>query len=315
MKLINKTFVVILMLQILIGGTFVFSQTTATNNQSNVNTVQPSIMVVPWSSIGEDIRTKIEKDFNYRTAITKISNAFSDRGFSTKDFVTQLQNTLNDQTISQEKMNQTDLFKKVIELSPTDYYIETEVYFVPHSDGTTKAKILLTAIDKFTGDKIAAEPMSSPPFKTDDLAKLAEKALEDEGKLEKFFQLLNSEFTKIREVGRTITIKIELESNTKHKLDEEIGDNYDLLSDVIIKWVKANSYKQYAKIKGNSTNLLYFDDVKIPLRDDEGNNYDINKFATSMYKFLRQTGKITTLGNISLQKDIKGNNLYFKIAD
>jgi hypothetical protein len=297
-----------------IGFSAIVNAQTNNTTTTSVNQVQPSIMVVPWSSKDEDLRTKIEKDFNYRTALMKISNAFSDRGFSTKDFVTQLQNTLNDQTISQEKMKQSDLFKKVIELSPTDYYIETEVLLFPSAD-VNKVKILMNAIDKFSGDKIAAEPMESQPFRTDDWAKLTEKALEDEGKLEKFFQLLNSEFAKTREIGRTITIKIELDGSTSHKLDEEVGSNYDLLSDIVIKWVKENSYKQYAKSKGSTSSLLFFDEVKIPLRDEQGNNYDINNFATNMYKFLRQTGKITKSGNLTVQKEIKGNNLYFKLAD
>jgi hypothetical protein len=277
-----------------------------------ITQVQPTVMVVPWSSKGEDLRIKIESDANYRTAIQIISNAFSQRGFTTKDFVTQLQNSLNDQTISGDKINQSSLFKKVIEISPTDYYIETEVDLEELSSGNI-VTIRMNAIDKFTGDKTSAEVMRSQPFRTDNWSKLVELALQDQGKLERFFSLLNNEFAKIREIGRTITIKIEVKETSANRLDEELGDDFDFLSDLIIKWVKENSFKNYSRTKGNTSTLLYFDEVKIPLRDESGMNYDINSFASEMRKYLRRIGKMTKSGEIILDQDIKGSNILFTI--
>jgi hypothetical protein len=283
-----------------------------TGMAQDVTQVQPTIMIVPWSSKGEDLRTKIENDANYRTAIQVISNAFSQRGCSTKDFVTQLQNSLNDQTISSEKMNQTSLFKKVIEMSPTDYYIETEVTLKELSSGNS-VEIRMNAIDKFTGDKISAEMMRSQPFRTDDWSKLVELALKDDGKLERFFSLVSNEFAKIREIGRTITVKVEVKETSVHRLDNEVGDDFDFLSDLIIDWVKENSYKNYSRTKGNTSTLLYFDEVKIPLRDESGMNYDINTFAKEMRKQMRRLGKITDAGELKVEQDIKGSNILFTI--
>jgi len=273
--------------------------------------VQPTIMVVPWSSQGEDLRTKIENDVNYRTAIQVVSNAFSSKGFTTKDFVTQLQNTLNDQVISESRFNQTDLFKQVIELSPTDYYIETEIIMLRLSSGN-KVKILLNAVDKYSGAKTSAEPMSSKLFRTEDWSTLTEQALEDGGKMERFFSLLNEEFARIRENGRTISIKIEVSQGSVHSLDDEIGDDYDMLSDIIVEYVKQNAYKNYARTKGNTENLLYFNEVKIPLMKD-GVNYLVDDFAKDMYKFLRRTGKKTESGELKVKKDVKGTNVLFSI--
>jgi hypothetical protein len=282
--------------------------------ESDLTQVQPTIMVVPYTSKGEDLREKIENDANYRIAMQVISNAFSKRGFTTKDFVNNLQNTLNDQVISDEHMSQTDLFKKAIELTPTDYYIQTEILMLPNSSGN-KVRILMSAIDKFSGDKTPAEPMESQPFRTGDWGKLTQLALEDGGKLESFFSLLGNEFAKIRETGRTISVKIEVAATSSHKLDEEVGDDFDLLSDLITDWVKKNAYKNYVHTQGNSATLLYFDEVKIPLRDEEGNNYDINEFSKKLYKFLRRTGKLTESGSMTAKKEIKGTMLYYQLND
>jgi hypothetical protein len=157
--------------------------------------------------------------------------------------------------------------------------------------------------------------MESQPFRTGDWGKLTQLALEDGGKLESFFSLLGNEFAKIRETGRTISVKIEVAATSSHKLDEEVGDDFDLLSDLITDWVKKNAYKNYVHTQGNSATLLYFDEVKIPLRDEEGNNYDINEFSKKLYKFLRRTGKLTESGSMTAKKEIKGTMLYYQLND
>jgi hypothetical protein len=282
--------------------------------ESTITQVQPTIMVVPYTSKGEDLRAKIESktDPSYRMALQVISNAFSNKGFTTKDFVNNLQNTLNDQIISESNTSQTELFKKVIELSPTDYYIQTEILRVPSSSGN-RVRILMSAIDKFSGDKTAAQPMESQPFRSEDWSKLTDLALKDGGKLESFFVLLKKEFAKIRETGRTISVKVEVSETSVHKLSDEVGDDFDMLSDLIVVWVKENAFKNYAHTRGNTGILLYFDEVKIPLRDKNGNNYDINDFSKGLYKFLRRTGKLTSSGSLKVRKDIKGTMLYFQL--
>ena len=49
--------------------------------------VQPKIMVIPFTKEGEDIRTILENDENKRIALTKIKEAFDERGISTIDFL------------------------------------------------------------------------------------------------------------------------------------------------------------------------------------------------------------------------------------
>ena len=192
------------------------------------------------------------------------------------------------------------------------YYIETEVDLEELTSGNV-VTIRMNAIDKFTGDKTSAEVMRSQPFRTDNWSKLVELALKEDGKLERFFSLLNNEFAKIRETGRTITVKIEVKETSPHRLDNEVGDDFDYLSDLIINWVKENSYKNYSRTKGSTSTLLYFDEIKIPLRDKEGMNYDINTFATEMRKQLRRLGKITESGELKVEQDIKGSNILFTI--
>ena len=50
---------------------------------SQVATVQPKIMVIPYTKEGEDIRTILEDDVNKRIILTKIKEAFDSRSFTT----------------------------------------------------------------------------------------------------------------------------------------------------------------------------------------------------------------------------------------
>ena len=49
-------------------------------------TVQPKIMVIPYTKQGEDIRTILENDVNKRITLTKVKEAFDSRGYTTVDF-------------------------------------------------------------------------------------------------------------------------------------------------------------------------------------------------------------------------------------
>ena len=51
---------------------------------------------------------------------------------------------------------------------------------------------------------------------------------------------------------------------------------------------------------------MIFDDVKIPLKDSTGKNYNPNKFALEIFKFFRSL-------NLQVEKDIKGNTIYVTI--
>ena len=50
-------------------------------------TARPKIMVIPYTTQGEDIRTVLENDVNKRIALTKIKEAFDQRGYTTVDFL------------------------------------------------------------------------------------------------------------------------------------------------------------------------------------------------------------------------------------
>ena len=92
---------------------------------TQVNTVQPKIMVIPYTKEGEDLRTILEEDINKRIAITKVKEAFDNRGFTTVDFVAKLKAAKDNQIFTSD--NQTDIKTQIIEMSGCDVYVEVEI--------------------------------------------------------------------------------------------------------------------------------------------------------------------------------------------
>ena len=56
------------------------------------------------------------------------------------------------------------------------------------------------------------------------------------------------------------------------------------ISNQIVEWIKSNAYKNQYRIKQDSESLLSFDEVRIPLRSDNGANYTVNDFAKAISK-------------------------------
>ena len=88
----------ILFLLSLLFSSLVFAQ---------VNTVQPSIMVVPFVPEGADIRESLDVSNDKRQVIAQISGAFADKGFATKDFYANFKSVSNNAAFEDD--SQTDL--------------------------------------------------------------------------------------------------------------------------------------------------------------------------------------------------------------
>ena len=72
-------------------------------------------------------------------------------------------------------------------------------------------------------------------------------------------------------------------------------------------WIGLNAYQGRANLVGIIENKMLFDEVRIPLFDQEtGRPYNPNRFANEVIRFLRSHG-------ITATRNIKGPNLFVTI--
>lgn len=278
------------------------SRSIAQTSTPAVTTVQPKIMVIPYTKEGEDIRMVLEADVNKRIVLTKIKEAFDSRGFTTVDFTAKLKAAGDNAIFTAD--NQTDLKSQIIQMSGADVYVEAETDVLLSSTGNS-VKMLVTAYEISTGNSLANKVGESGKFYTDDIGKLASKAIESCA--EDFLNVMQNKFTDIVENGKSIIINFGFAETSVHTMSSEVGTQGLQLSDELELWMEEHAYKNNYHIQGTTDRQMIFDDVRIPLKDPAtGNNYNTNKFALEIFKFMRSLG-------LKITRDIKGNTIYITI--
>lgn len=127
--------------------------------QSQGQNVQPTIMVVPFTKEGEDIRTVLESDVNKRAALTSIREEFDNRGFTTIDFLGKFRAMSTSSAFNEG--NQSDFVSEVIQNSGADVYITAEINLLRRGDGAKSVGIILNAYDVSTGQTLGNKQANS----------------------------------------------------------------------------------------------------------------------------------------------------------
>ena len=263
----------------------------------NSVTVQPKIMVVPYVTEGVDIQKTIEGDPNIRVVMSKIREAFDKRGFTTVDFEAKLKAQSANNALSQNA--QTDLKAMVIHGSGADIFVEAE-YVPTFSTSGNSVKIIMKAVDVSTGSALASKDTYFGPKYTEDMGLLAGIAMERVA--DEFLSTIQMKFNDIVQNGRSINIDFKIGGASSLTMNTDVGSDALPLSDVLEMWMGEHAYKNNYHIQGTTDLEMIFDDVRIPLKDQNGNNYNINKFGLEILKFVR------TLG-LQIDRQIKNNTL------
>lgn len=263
--------------------------------QTPSSQIQPTIMVIPFTQKGISTRKTMESNPHVRTAMTKIKEGFDQRGVNTIDLRNKL-NELENSEILQEDQ-QSDMKDEVLSMSGADIYVEVECK-IHRGESGNSASVIMTAFDAYSSESLANKVANSPLVYTDNFDKLIEKATEKE--IDNFLNTIQEKFNDIIDNGRSIKMNIGIKDGEEFDLDSEFMD--EMLSILIEDWMDQNAYKGYFHIQGTTSNKIIFDIVKIPLKDEKGNNYRVSKFVSQFTRFIR------TLG-LDLDRDVIGNNI------
>jgi hypothetical protein len=132
------------------------------------------------------------------------------------------------------------------------------------------------------------------------MGRLASKAVEQVA--DNFLNILQTKFTDIVDNGRSIIVDFKFDSASPLTMSTEVGNEGLTISDAVELWMSDNAYKNNYHIQGTTDLEMIFDEVRIPLKDDNGNNYNINKFGLKLFQYLR------TL-NLQCSRSIANNTL------
>lgn len=284
------------------GGNALAQAPTITGTQSDESTrAAAKIMVVPYNKQDEDIRTVLDDNPHIRTAVSKVKEAFDQRGWSTVDFVANLRAAQANAAFTSDR--QTNFKSDLLTTSGADFYVQVDVQIIT-SDSGTSTVLNVTAFETHTGASFSNKTGTSK-FASNDYEKLISKAFEQIQ--EEFLNTLMVKTDEIREIGRATMVEFNLDENTTIDFDSEINSSGEYLNEIIEDWISTNAYKGRANLTGILENKMVFDEVRIPLYDQETNKpYNLNRFATEVIKFLRSKG-------IQASRNIHGQKIYITI--
>ncbi len=284
------------------GGNALAQAPTIAGTQSDESTrAAAKIMVVPYNKQDEDIRTVLDDNPHIRTAVSKVKEAFDQRGWSTVDFVANLRAAQANAAFTSDR--QTNFKSDLLTTSGADFYVQVDVQIIT-SDSGTSTVLNVTAFETHTGASFSNKTGTSK-FASNDYEKLISKAFEQIQ--EEFLNTLMVKTDEIREIGRATMVEFNLDENATIDFDSEINSSGEYLNEIIEDWIATNAYKGRANLTGILENKMVFDEVRIPLYDQETNKpYNLNRFATEVIKFLRSKG-------IQASRNIHGQKMYITI--
>lgn len=231
-----------------------------------IRTVQPSIMIIPYTKQGEDIRTKIENDYNLRVAISTVKQGFDSRGYTTKDFETLLKALLRDEAVSSE--NQTDFKNRIFQNAGTDIIVELDTEFFQSGSGNS-FRIILQGNETDSGNSLSSKNCESGKFYTTDIAKLADKAIIN--CINPFLETMNEKFGEIVENGKSVKIEFGFSHDSSWSMSRNVPSKGDELKYVIEDWLNESAYKNYVIISTVTETQLKVEEYRYPLRDPNTN--------------------------------------------
>ena len=280
-----------------LSGLFISSVVMA-----QVNTVQPSIMVIPFVPEGADIRKALDVSEEKRQVLAAISGAFADKGFSTKDFYANFKSV--SQNAAFEDDVQTDLKSQIIQSSGADIFVEADISINRQQDGNS-VRVVIKACEASTAKVLASKIGDSGKFYTSDIGKLGAKAVEKA--MDGFLTTMQQSFNDMIVNGRSIVVNITFNEMSDYDTTSEVGEDGYELRDLLELWMEENAYKNYYHIQGTTAKKMIFDEVRIPLKDPvTGRNYNINKFSMSLAKFFRDNG-------MQVDRNMNGGTLYITV--
>lgn len=277
------------------------------NNQTaNAQAKKPTIMVVPsdlWCNENGFMKTfknqgEIVKVPDYKRAfqenadlllvISKINGLMADRGFPLKNLESEIKSL---EAESAEDALITSKNGAEVSESPIDKLrknakadIVMQLTWKLNTTGPKKSVTFnLQGLDSYTNKQIATAVGTGAPSFSAEVAVLLEEAVLNH--IDNFNATLQSHFDDLFANGREIKVRIKKFDSWGSDLETEF--NGEELGLIIEDWMSSNTVKGRFSTTNATNNMMLFEQVRIPLFDDNGNATDARRYMSKLQKFLQ----------------------------
>ena len=278
---------------------------------------RPTLMILPsdhwcqtrffmttWDNQGVKVKTAdyqkaFLQDKELNQVISKIGQLLTKEGYSLKDAEQETKAVFN--RIAEDNVTTSTTSGSAIAESPLDMIkkrakmdILIQIDWTINRDRSVS--FTLEAFDSYTSKRIAT---STGTGKASDeiIPVLLENAVKS--KIKDFDKQMDKYYSDLNKRGREIVLTVKCWQNWDGNLETENEDGDELL-DVIQKWLKKNTINGAFNLSDATENFAQFEQVRIPLRDKEGDALDARGFAVMLRKYISKecgiSSKVMTRG-------------------
>lgn len=259
------------------------------NNYTNTYDSQGVSQIVP------DYTKALQTDVNLLLAIAKINTMMADRGFPLKDLQTVTKSIA--QQNAEDNMIQSKTSGASLAESPVDRLrrvakadiIMQLTYTINQMGPKYSLTYNLQGLDSYTNKQIAGAQGTGKHTFSAELPILLEEAVLSN--MDEFCTQLMVYFEDINENGREVTVDIRVFDNGSG-LDLESEFNDMELSEIIDDWMSDNTVSHVFNKSDASENFIQYEQVRIPLYKENGNQMDAESFVRGLRTYLRKQYQI-----------------------
>ena len=278
---------------------------------------KPTLMILPsdhwcesryfmtsWNNQGVKMKTAeyqkaFQQDRELNQVISKLGQLLTKEGYSLKDAEQETKAVFN--RIAEDNVTTSTTSGSSIAESPLDMIkkkakmdILIQIDWTVNRDRSVS--FTLEAFDAYTSKRIATSTGTGKPS-NDIVPVLLEKAVKS--KIKEFDKQMDKYYSDMRRNGREIVLTVKCWSNWNGNLESENAEGVELL-DVIQKWLRKNTINSAFNLSDATENFAQFEQVRIPLFDENGDALDARGYALKLRKHISKefgvTSKVMTRG-------------------
>lgn len=259
------------------------------NNYTNTYDNQGISQIVP------DYTKALQTDANLLLAIAKINTMMADRGFPLKDLQAVTKSIA--QQNAEDNMIQSKTSGASLAESPVDRLrrvakadiIMQLTYTVNPMGPKYSLTYNLQGLDSYTYKQVAGAQGTGKHTFSAELPILLEEAVLSN--MDEFCTQLMTYFEDINKNGREVAVDIRVFDNGSG-LDLESEFNDQELSEIIDDWMSDNTVNHVFNKSDASENFIQYEQVRIPLYKENGNQMDTESFVRGLRTYLRKQYQI-----------------------
>ena len=278
---------------------------------------KPTLMILPsdhwcesrffmttWDNQGVKVKTAdyqkaFLQDRELNQVISKIGQLLTKEGYSLKDAEQETKAIFN--RVGEDNVTISTTSGSSIAESPLDMIkkrakmdILIQIDWTINRDRSVT--FTLEAFDAYTSKRIATSTGTGNAT-GEIIPVLLENTVKS--KIKTFDKQMDKYYSDLHKHGREIVLTIKCWQNWECNLETENEDGDELI-EVIQKWLKKNTVNGAFNLSDATENFAQFEQVRIPLRDEDDDAMDARGFAVMLRKYLKSecdlTSKVMTRG-------------------